>query len=63
MFEDEDPEKKNFRDAVKAAESSTLVFNLNMGRVPIMNKETMKTKATLALTSMAASREPDKYPL
>jgi hypothetical protein len=57
QFDEVDPVKQNFRDAVRAAESSTLVFNLNMGRVPIMNKETMKTKATLALTSMAASRE------
>ena len=52
-----DPEKKRFIDAVKEAEKSTLIFNLNMGTVPIMNKDTMATKATLALTTMAAEQE------
>jgi hypothetical protein len=50
-------EQVNFKEAVKLAERSTLIFNLDMGRVPIMNVETIKTKATLALTSMAAKRE------
>jgi len=53
----EDPRKKKFREAVKDAEKSTLVFNLDMGRFPIMNQETMSTKATLALSSMAAAKE------
>ena len=52
-----DPIKKRFADAVKEAEKSTLIFNLNMGTVPIMNKDTMATKATLALTTMAAAKE------
>jgi hypothetical protein len=51
-------EQTKFRDAVKKAERSTLVFNLNMGNVPLMNQETIKTKATLALTTMAAKLEP-----
>jgi hypothetical protein len=34
-----------------------LVFNLDMGRVPIMNRDTIQTKATLALTKMAAKLE------
>jgi hypothetical protein len=51
------PEIKKFRDAVSKAESSTLIFNLNLGRVPIMNTATMSTKATLALTAMAAETE------
>jgi hypothetical protein len=50
--------KKIFGMQLKPLKAQHLVFNLNMGRVPIMNKETIKTKATLALTSMAASREP-----
>jgi hypothetical protein len=51
------PEVKKFRDAVTKAENSTLIFNLNMGRVPIMNQETMSSRATLALTAMAAEEE------
>ena len=52
-----DPEVKKFRDSVKEAEKSSLVFNLNMGKVPIMNQSSMCTKATSALTSMAAEAE------
>jgi hypothetical protein len=52
-----DPIKRNFKEAIKEAEKSTLVFNLNLGRVPIMNRETMNKRATLALASMAASKE------
>jgi hypothetical protein len=51
------PEEQSFRDAVKYAEKSTLVFNLNMGSVPILNTDTMSKRATLALTSMAAVAE------
>jgi len=46
-----------FRKAVRNAEKSTLMFNLDMGKVPIMNKETMKKKVTLALTSMATKKQ------
>ena len=53
----EEAELRRFKEAVKDAEKSTLVFNLNMGNVPIMNKETISKKATLALTSMAAKVE------
>lgn len=52
-----DLKAKKFREAVKDAERATLVFNLDMGRVPIMNKSTMSSKATLALTAMAAKAE------
>ena len=54
---EEDQVNKKFAEAVREAEKSTLVFNLNMGTVPIMNKDTMATKATLALTTMAATVE------
>ena len=53
----ESTEQSRFKDAVKEAEKSTLIFNLNMGNVPIMNVDTMSKKATLALTSMAAKVE------
>jgi hypothetical protein len=51
------PELKKFKDAVQRAENSTLIFNLDLGRIPIMNTETMSTRATLALTAMAAEVE------
>ena len=59
-----DPTVKKFRDAVKEAEKSTLVFNLTMGKVPIMNQQTISSKATTALTEMAATVEgkPNKIP-
>ena len=52
-----DPELRKFKDAVKEAEKSTLIFNLDMGKVPILNKETMCRKATLSLLGMAAQKE------
>jgi hypothetical protein len=48
---------QKFRDAIKEAERSTLLFNLDMGKVPLMNKDTMNKKATLALAAMAAKKE------
>ncbi len=52
-----DPAQKKFRDAVREAEKSTLVFNLDMGRFPTLNQEKMASQATLALTKMAAAKE------
>ena len=49
-----DPKVKNFSEAVKKAERSTLVFNLNMGTQKILNEKTILEKATLALTAAAA---------
>jgi hypothetical protein len=56
-YETVSPEVAKFREAVRKAESSTLIFNLNMGRIPIMNTATMSNKATLALAVMAAENE------
>jgi hypothetical protein len=56
----EDPSVKKFKEAVKDAEKSTLVFNLNLGKVPIINHDTISTNATKALTEMAASVEKSK---
>jgi hypothetical protein len=53
-------EHAKFKEAVKLAERSTLIFNLNMGRAPIMNKETMAKQATLSLAAMAAEKEGKK---
>ena len=52
-----DPKVQKFKEAVKEAEKSTLLFNLNMGKVPIMNKDSMSTRATVSLTEMAAAVE------
>ena len=58
------PELANFKETVREAKKSTLVFNLDMGTVPLMNTTTMSKKATLALTKMAAKVEgkPDSTP-
>jgi hypothetical protein len=60
----EDIKVKKFRDAIKEAEKSTLLFNLNMGRVPIINTDTMSSKVSMALADMAAAEEnpPGKMP-
>ena len=52
-----DPKVKNFQDAVKSAEKSTLIFNLNMGTQKLLNEKTILAKATLALTAEAAKIE------
>ena len=51
------PAAQRFRDLVSEAGKSSLIFNLDMGRVPLINKETMSIKATSALTAMAATLE------
>jgi hypothetical protein len=53
----EDEKIEKFKEAVRDAEKSTLIFNLNLGNVPIMNQDTMSTKATIALSAMAAKQE------
>jgi hypothetical protein len=52
-----DPKIQKFRETIKESERATLCFNLDMGKVPIMNKDTMNRKATLSLASMAAKLE------
>jgi hypothetical protein len=49
------PEVKKFKDTVREAEKSTLVFNLNLGRSPVINHDTISTRVTKALTDKAAS--------
>jgi hypothetical protein len=57
LIESGTPLEQRFREAIRTAEKSTLIFNLDMGRVPVMNKDTMSKRATLALSAMAAERE------
>jgi hypothetical protein len=54
---DEEKKQRKFAEAIKEAERSTLCFNLNMGNIPLMNKQTISEKASLALTRMAADVE------
>jgi len=62
IHESEDLKEKDrkyyrFKDTIRDAERSTLIFNLNLGRNPIMDQETMSTRATLALGKKAAMVE------
>ena len=45
-----------FVKAVKEAERSLLIFNLDMGQSPIMNPNTISTKVTLSLLDLAAAK-------
>ncbi len=54
---EEEKRVRQFNEAIRDAERSTLCFNLNIGNKPIMNKATIAEKATLALTTMAAKVE------
>ena len=49
-----DPKVKKFQDAVKLAERSSLVFNLDMGNTKLLNEKSILEKATLSLTAKAA---------
>jgi len=54
---EKDKKYYRFRDTIRDAERSTLVFGLNLGKNPIMDHETMSTRATLALGEKAAKVE------
>ena len=49
-----DPKVKRFHDAIKSAEKSSLVFNLDMGGTKLLNEKSILSRATLALTAKAA---------
>jgi hypothetical protein len=51
--------EKKVKQAIREAEKKTLLFNLDMGKVPTMNKETLSRKVTLALAEKASSGEHD----
>ena len=54
---EEEKKHRKFCEAIKEAERSTLIFNLDMGNTPIMNKHSMSEKASIALAKMAAHVE------
>jgi hypothetical protein len=54
---EEQVKKKKFAQAVKEAEKSVLLFNLDLGKVPIMNTTTIAKQVTTNITSKAALAE------
>ena len=59
---EEEKKLRKFGEAIRDAERSALCFNLDMGNVPIMNKQTISEKASLALAKMAAAAENRSFP-
>jgi len=55
--EEADRKYYRFKDVIRDCEKSTLIFNLNLGRYPIMDTNTMSNRAALALSAMAAGVE------
>jgi hypothetical protein len=51
--------ERKVKQALREAEKKTLLFNLNLGNVPTMNKDTLSSKVTLALSSKASEGEHD----
>jgi hypothetical protein len=52
--------KKKIRQEINKAEKTTTVFDLNLGQVPIINKDTLSGKVTRAIHSAAASSDEIK---
>jgi hypothetical protein len=46
---------RKVKQAIRDAEKKTLLFNLDLGKVPTMNKETLSRKVTLDLSSKASA--------
>ncbi len=57
VITEQDVRKKKFVQAVRKAEKATLVFNLDMGTVAVMNTNTMNRKFSMALKAKAAEVE------
>jgi hypothetical protein len=56
----EEQKVKKFKEVVRDAEKSTLIFGLNLGRVPLINQDAMSTKVTKAITEKAAKHDGSK---
>jgi hypothetical protein len=46
----EKSDTKRVKNALREAEKKTVIFNLNMGKTPAMNKETLSRKVIMALS-------------
>jgi hypothetical protein len=51
--------EKKVKQALRDAEKKTLLFNLDLGKVPTMNKETLARKVTMALSEKVTSGDHD----
>ena len=56
---EEDLTKRRVRQVLREAEKRTLIFNLDMGQVPTINKDTLSRKVTMALSDKAKSGNHD----
>jgi hypothetical protein len=50
---------KKVKQAIREAEKKTTIFNLDLGKAPTMNKETLSRKVTLALNTKVQAGEHD----
>ena len=58
---EEEVAAKKVKAAIKDAEKKTLLFNLDLGTAPTMNKESLSRKVTIALSNKCASGEHDYH--
>jgi hypothetical protein len=56
-FSPEEIQAKKVKQAINRAEKTTTVFELDMGSIPVINKDTMARKVTLALHENASKGE------
>jgi hypothetical protein len=57
----EEVKTKKVKTALREAEKKTVIFNLNLGKHPAMNKETLSRKVTEALGDSARSGKHDYH--
>jgi hypothetical protein len=57
---EEDKNKKRIRQAINKAEKSSILFGINMGDVPTINKETLARKLTIDLHRKAKEGNKEK---
>jgi hypothetical protein len=50
---------KKVKNAIREAEKKTVLFNLDLGNVPTMNKDTLSRKVTMALSSKVSAGKHD----
>ena len=55
----EDLAKKKLRHSIREAEKKSVIFNLELGQVPTINKETLSRKVTMALSEKAKAGDHD----
>ena len=55
----EEVAKKKVKQAIRTAEKKTIIFNLDLGQVPTINKSTLSRKVTVALSEKAKAGNHD----